>query len=121
MIVSQRPSEIDPTILSQCGTVVAMRLANTSDRNDVVSVVTDNLAGLLAMLPVLRTGEAIVVGEAVPLPMRVLVDLPDRQPDSSDPGVIEEALPGGWNREREPADYAAVASSWRRQDPKPRR
>jgi len=67
MIVSQRPSEIDSTILSQCGTIFAMRLANDTDRGHVSGAASDNLKGLFEMLPVLRTGEAIIVGEAVSL------------------------------------------------------
>ena len=51
MVVSQRPSEVDATILSQCGTVIAMRLANAQDRGHVVSAVADNLAGVLSLLP----------------------------------------------------------------------
>ena len=109
MIVSQRPSEVDATILSQCGTVVAMRLANSADRGHVVSAVADNLAGVLSMLPILRTGEAIVVGEAVPLPMRVMIDLPP---------VVGMDAPGGWDRNREPSDYGDVVSRWRSQDPR---
>ena len=120
MIVSQRPSEIDQTILSQCGTIVAMRLANATDRRHVVGTVSDNLEGLLAMLPVLRTGEAIAVGEAVNLPMRVLVEPPqkDRRPQSSDPLVFVDEYPGGWNRPRGPEDYAEVIAVWRRQNPR---
>ena len=121
MIVSQRPAEIDQTILSQCGTIIAMRLANATDRGHVLGAVTDNLTGLLAMLPILRTGEAIIVGEAVPLPMRALVDLPNRLPDSADPSVVDDLRPGGWNRGREPSDYTDVVSTWRRQDPRSRR
>lgn len=120
MIVSQRPSEIDPTILSQCGTIIAMRLTNSSDRGHVTSVVTDNLEGILSMLPVLRTGEAIVIGEAVNMPIRTCVDPPakNRRPDSSDPIIfsdIEE--PGGWNRHREPSDYKEVVLAWRKHEP----
>ncbi|MGY4315269.1 ATP-binding protein [Bradyrhizobium sp. JR3.5] len=77
MIVSQRPSEIDPTILSQCGTIFAMRLANDLDRGQVAGSASDNLKGLFDMLPILRTGEAIIVGEAVSLPIRTLIDPPD--------------------------------------------
>lgn len=117
MIVSQRPSEVDPTILSQCGTVVALRLANATDRGHVSSAVADNLAGVLSMLPVLRTGEAIVVGEAVPLPMRVLVELPRNLPESTDPTVVGQSVPGGWDRKREPTDYRDVVMRWRTQDP----
>ncbi len=118
MIVSQRPAEIDPTILAQCGTLIAMRLANSTDRSHVLGVVTDSLAGLLGLLPILRTGEAIIVGEAVPLPMRALIDQPAHLPDSADARVVEDDLPGGWNRRREPSNYGDVVTAWRRQDPR---
>lgn len=119
MIVSQRPSEIDSTILSQCGTFIAMRLSNQADRSHVTGAIQDNLEGLLNMLPVLRTGEAIIVGEAVHLPMRTLVDPPpkDQRPDSSDPLVYDDAGPGGWNRNREKEDYSEVVTVWRAQNP----
>jgi uncharacterized protein len=133
MLVSQRPSEVDPTILSQCGTVFAMRLANDTDRGHVTGAASDNLKGLFDMLPVLRTGEAIIVGEAVSLPTRTLIDrLPeDQRPDSDDPRVVERMTyerhagkkvpggpegPGGWNRGREPGDYTGVLEQMRRQD-----
>src|SRR6266446_8238826 len=77
MIVSQRPSEIDPTILSQCGTIFAMRLANDVDRGQVAGAASDNLKGLFDMLPILRTGEAIIVGEVVSVPIRTLIEPPD--------------------------------------------
>lgn len=118
MIVSQRPAEIDATILSQCGTMVALRLANATDRGRVTAAVSENLAGLLSILPSLRTGEAIVVGEAVPMPMRTLVDMPTHVPDSSDPLVVTgSGEPGGWNRGREPSDYKDVVQRWRSSDP----
>ena len=117
MVVSQRPSEIDPTILSQCGTIIALRLSNANDRSHVVSAAADNLAGVLSLLPVLRTGEAIVVGEAVPLPMRVLVELPRYRPESTDPTVVGDEQPGGWDRKQEEsADYEDVMIRWRSQD-----
>jgi len=115
MIVSQRPGEIDPTILSQCGTIFAMRLANATDRAHVTSTVTDNLEGLLAMLPALRTGEAIVVGESVQLPLRALIDVPpaNRRPDSDDPKVHNPTGEGGWNAARQEEDYTEVLRAWR--------
>jgi uncharacterized protein len=120
MVVSQRPAEIDPTVLSQCGTTFAMRLANSADRNQVMGSVTDNLEGLLSMLPVLRTGEAIIIGEAVHLPVRTVLDPPskDRRPDSGDPLVYNDEGPGGWNRGKEKSDYAEVVTVWRKQDPR---
>ena len=77
------------------------------------------------MLPVLRTGEAIIVGEAVNLPVRTLIDRPSfkRRPDSADPKVVvpgSEAdgyeSPGGWNQKRDPSDYAEAVELWRAQD-----
>lgn len=127
MLVSQRPAEIDQTILSQCGTIFALRLSNSTDRGHVKGAASDNLEGLFAMLPVLRTGEAIIVGEAVNLPVRTLIDRPSsrRRPDSTDPKVVvpgSEAegyeSPGGWNQRRDPADYAEAVELWRRQNPR---
>jgi uncharacterized protein len=116
MVVSQRPSEIDPTILSQCGTIVAMRLTNATDRQHVLSAAADNLQGILSMLPVLRTGEAIIVGESVPMPMRTIIRLPTSPPDSQDPRVVGVGLPGGWDRAREPSNYEDVVLAWRSQN-----
>ena len=120
MIVSQRPAEIDSTILSQCGTIFAMRLANSADRSHVTSAASDNLEGLFSMLPILRTGEAIIVGEAVHLPVRALINPPaaNRRPDSADPVIFQTAGPGGWNRTKEPQNYKDVVSVWRRQNPR---
>ena len=126
MIVSQRPSEIDPTILSQCGTIFAMRLSNDIDRGQVTGTASDNLKGLFDMLPILRTGEAIIVGEAVSLPMRILIDTPDnnRWPDSRDPNVAVRGDPtkgyedeGGWATQRQTEDYKIIMRQWRAQSP----
>ena len=120
MIVSQRPAEIDPTILSQCGTMFAMRLANATDRSHVTSTVSDNLEGLFNMLPTLRTGEAIIVGEAVHLPLRALIDAPakNRRPDSHDPKIYDPYEIGGWNHQKQPEDYARVLELWRSENPR---
>jgi uncharacterized protein len=126
MIVSQRPSEIDSTILSQCGTLFAMRLTNDMDRGHVTGAASDNLKGLFDMLPVLRTGEAIIVGEAVSLPVRTMISPPPphRRPDSADPRVVVRFDPNdgydgpaGWGQPRDPVDYAAMVRQWRQQDP----
>lgn len=129
MLVSQRPSEIDSTILSQCGTIFALRLANESDRGHIASAAADNLKGLFEMLPVLRTGEAIVVGESVSLPIRALISPPpiDQRPDSIDPKVVIRATmdqgapifegPGGWDQPAGVINYKIVARQWRKQSP----
>ena len=115
MIVSQRPSEIDDTILSQCGTIVALRLSNAEDRSKVQSVLPDSLRGLMDSLPVLRTGEAIIAGEAAKLPIRCRITLPPEgsRPSSGDPPVSEE-----WSKERTKENYLHLSGPWRAQDPK---
>lgn len=112
MLVSQRPAEIDETILSQCGTLIALRLANPTDRSRVKGVLPDNLSGLMDLLPVLRTGEAIITGEAAKLPVRCRISLPaeKHQPRSSDPKVA-----AAWSRRRIAEDYSRVVASWRAQ------
>ena len=127
MIVSQRPSEINPTILSQCGTFFALRLTNSTDRGKITATISDNLDGLTSMLPILRTGEAIILGESVKLPMRTTIEPPpkDRRPDSQDPIVFDEVssedsqYPGGWGipMETNPV-YADMVYAWRAQNPK---
>jgi DNA helicase HerA-like ATPase len=114
MIVSQRPSEIDETILSQCGTFFALRLSNGSDRAKVQAALADTMSGIVDSLPVLRTGEAIVIGEAARLPIRCRITLPaeNRRPDSGDPDVT-----AGWRRDWKKGDYKNLAAVWRAQDP----
>lgn len=126
MLVSQRPSEIDSTVLAQCGTIFALRLTNESDRGQIKSCSSDNLEGLFSMLPILRTGEALIVGEAVSLPVRALIDLPPigRRPDSEDPEVVvrrgpdgKRVRPGGWTEPTASEDYAPLVRAWRLQNP----
>jgi len=126
MIVSQRPSEINSTILSQCGTFFALRLSNAIDRGHIKSAISDNLDGLTSMLPMLRTGEAIILGEAVKLPMRTTIEAPsrNRRPDSQDPIVYDEVPldetenPGGWGIKMEDAPkYDELVEAWRSQNP----
>ena len=92
MIVSQRPSEVDETILSRCGTFFALRLSNRTNRDHVRSTLPDGIVELLDVLPVLRTDEAIIVGEATKLPMRCRITLPpqERWPQSTDPEVSSQ-------------------------------
>lgn len=115
MVISQRPSEVDETILSQCGTYFAMRLSNPTDRARIQGTLPDGLVSLLDVLPVLRTGEAIVMGEAAKLPMRCRITLPskDHQPRSSEPKVAQQ-----WSYPRRAEGYDRVVASWRAQRPR---
>lgn len=114
MVVSQRPSEVDETILSQCGTIFALRLTNLVDRERIKGTLPDGLLTLLDALPILRTGEAIVMGEATKLPMRYRVTLPatPHRPKSLDPEVSRN-----WALERKLEEgYDRVVASWRAQE-----
>ena len=73
-IVTQRPAEIDPTILSQCNTVFALRMANDRDQEIVSSAIADTGSGLLEFLPALGAREAIAFGDGVSLPVRIKFD-----------------------------------------------
>lgn len=110
VVVSQRPSELDETILSQCGTFIALRLTNGNDQGRVRNTIPDELTGLINLLPVLRTGEALVLGEAMQMPSRVRIFLVDPRPDSMDPEVSKK-----WAAKKDPTDYGSAITSWRRQ------
>ncbi len=73
-IVTQRPAEIDPTILSQCNTVFALRMSNDKDQQIVQSAVADTGSGLLEFLPSLGQREAIAFGDGMTLPVRIKFD-----------------------------------------------
>jgi hypothetical protein len=81
-VVSQRPSELNRTVLSQCNNFVIMRLSNDQDHAMIVHLVPGAFAGVAALLPTLDVGEAVVVGDAVPLPVRIRLDKAQCGPDS---------------------------------------
>lgn len=85
-LVSQRPSEVEATVLSQCNSWIVLRVTNEADRNHVRGVLPDSLEGLTKMLSGLRRQEAIFVGQAATLPSRIMIrDLPkDKLPASND-------------------------------------
>ena len=88
-LVTQRPAELDPTILSQCSSIFAMRMANEADHAIIRSAVSDAASSTLAALPSIGNREAIAFGEAVSMPMRVrFASLPpDRLPQNQLPGL----------------------------------
>lgn len=88
-LVTQRPAELDPTILSQCSSIFAMRMANDADHAIIRSAVSDAASSTLAALPSIGNREAIAFGEAVSMPMRVrFASLPsDRLPQNQLPGL----------------------------------
>lgn len=82
-VISQRPAEVNRTVLSQCNNFISLRLANAEDQAVIKRLLPDNLAGLTEVLPILDIGEALIVGDASLLPTRVLISEPTIKPDSA--------------------------------------
>lgn len=110
LLVTQRPSELDETVLSQCGTMIALRMNNSKDRGHIRSAVQDELQSMVDLLPSLRTGEALISGEAVKIPSRVKFFKISNAPKSSDPKASEKWLKTIENTETE---YKSLLKSWR--------
>lgn len=83
VVITQRPSEVDRTVLSQSSNFVAMRLTNADDQNVIKKLLPDSIGNFGDLLPILDVGEALVVGDASLLPSRILVKRPDPEPNSS--------------------------------------
>lgn len=73
LLVSQRPSEVEATVLSQCNSWIILLITNDADREHVRAILPDSMAGLTKMLSGLRRQEAIFVGQAAILPSRILI------------------------------------------------
>lgn len=112
LVISQRPSEISETILAQLGTLIALRLTNSSDQSIVKSSSPDNLNSLIDLLPSLRIGEAVIVGESIKIPSRVRIKLNNPRPASEDPKLVE-----CWEEKHEESDenYKSVVTKIREQ------
>jgi hypothetical protein len=110
VVISQRPSEVNRTVLSQCNNVIAMRLTNGDDQSVVRRLLPDSLGGFGDLLPILDTGEALVVGDSILLPTRVRVEPPVKRPNS---GTIDFWTE--WNSDDSTAGIAEAVSAWRRQ------
>lgn len=110
LLVTQRPSELDETVLSQCGTLIALRMNNSKDRGHVRSAMQDELLSMVDLLPSLRTGEALISGEAVKIPSRVKFYKIANAPKSADPKASERWLEAINESEDE---YEKLLKSWR--------
>jgi hypothetical protein len=114
VLSSQRPSELSPTVLSQCNTFLLHRISNDRDQELVHKLVPDNLRGLLRDLPSLPSQNAILLGWASELPVLVRMNhLPkEQQPQSDDPDF--------WNvwthAAKRTADWKAIADDWQQLD-----
>lgn len=83
LIVSQRPAELNTTIMSQCNNIVSLKVTNDRDKSAVAAMLTDSLVGIVEMLPNLDVGECVVVGDAIMLPSKIILDKPEEKPKSA--------------------------------------
>ena len=113
VVISQRPSEVNRTVLSQCNNVVAMRLTNGDDQSVIRRLLPDSLGSFGDLLPVLDVGEALVVGDASLLPTRVRISEPAMKPDSQTVAFWDR-----WNESAPVSDTPNAVRSWRRQSVK---
>ena len=109
VVISQRPSEVNRTVLSQCNNFIAMRLTNADDQTVIKRLLPDNLGDYSEMLPVLDVGEAIVVGDASILPSRIKVDAPNLKPLSATVDFWDE-----WSKDKSTNDINNAVEALRR-------
>ncbi len=109
-VISQRPAEVNRTVLSQCNNFIALRLSNAEDQAVIKRLLPDNLSGLTDVLPVLDIGEALVVGDASLLPTRIIIDEPNIKPESATVKFWKE-----WSTDTSKQDIASAVSGLRKQ------
>ena len=112
-LITQRPSDLAEGVLSQCGTLIAMRLNNDRDQNFVKGAMPEGARGFLEVIPALRNRECIICGEGVSIPIRVSFDdlERERRPASADPQFSEL-----WRRSGdEEGIVTRVVKRWRAQ------
>ncbi|QDA36886.1 ATP-binding protein (plasmid) [Paracoccus liaowanqingii] len=110
VVISQRPSEVNRTVVSQCSNLIAMRLTNGEDQAVVRRLLPDSLGSFGDLLPVLDTGEALVVGDAILLPTRIRIAAPTYEPLS---GTID--FWDRWSDENGTSELDRAVDGWRRQ------
>ena len=109
-VISQRPAEVNRTVLSQCNNFIALRLSNAEDQAVIKRLLPDNLAGLTDVLPILDIGEALIVGDASLLPTRVIIGEPTIKPQSATIKFWKE-----WSNDKAEQDIATAVGGLRRQ------
>lgn len=111
VVISQRPSEVNKTMLSQCSNFISMRLTNAEDQGVIKRLLPDSLGGFSDILPTLDTGEALVVGDASLLPSRIRIDEPQHKPNSGTVNFWDE-----WQKEAKEKRLSVAVDNWRKQN-----
>lgn len=110
VVISQRPSEVNRTVLSQSNNFIAMRLTNSDDQTVVKKLLPDSLGDYAEMLPILDIGEALVVGDASLLPSRIKVTAPHLKPQSATIDFWDE-----WSKDSTSVDITLAIEALRKQ------
>ncbi len=110
VVISQRPSEVNRTVLSQSNNFIAMRLTNVDDQSVVKRLLPDSLGDYAEMLPILDIGEALVVGDASLLPSRIRITPPNMKPRSATIDFWDE-----WSKETTAVDISSAIEALRKQ------
>ena len=110
VVITQRPSEVDRTVLSQSSNFIAMRLTNADDQNVIKKLLPDSVGNFGELLPILDVGEALIVGDASLLPSRINVNKPNPEPNSATIGFWSE-----WSKESTDNSLDIAIESLRRQ------
>jgi len=110
VVISQRPSEVNRTVLSQSNNFIAMRLTNVDDQSVVKRLLPDSLGDYAEMLPILDIGEALVVGDASLLPSRIRVSAPVMKPRSATIDFWDE-----WSKDTTTVDLSEAIEALRKQ------
>ena len=108
MLASQRPSEISETIFSQCNNFITMRLTNPNDQNYVKRLLPDTMGQLIDKMPTLKSGECLLIGDAVVVPSIVKIGECNPKPSSNDIPYLEL-----WKKEWLDLDIQAIVDNWR--------
>ncbi len=116
-IITQRPSELDPTILSQCNTIFSLRLSNEKDQEILRAGISDSAASLLDFMPTMGVGEAVAFGEGISLPTRIRIDL---LPPEFLPRSTTASFSRRWRQDiDDPRFLQEIVNRWRHQDLEP--
>ncbi len=110
-VVSQRPSDLAPGLLSECNTMFAFRMTGHEDQDIVRSAVPEASHGLMSFLPALRNGEAIAVGEGVAMPMRICFS---PLPEGRRPRSATASFTTAWSKDSDGSQIEQTVERWRR-------
>lgn len=109
-IVSQRPHDVSETVLAQCSSFICLRISNPDDQDYVRAMVPDAARGTFAALTSLAKGEAVALGEAVPMPVRFNVNMPSPPPNSTDVDYAAK-----WQEDESIVSVEKIVQNWCRQ------